>query len=153
MKAIVAAATLLLLTLAGCDKFSIGGGNTNQSGNAAASTGNGSKDSPGGNQSASAASGDKDPVAGAAPASGAPALDSAYVTGRWTDNGDCGNSVEFAGDGQFQTTSGSGGLWNLAGDRLTMTGDRTLTLQIVPIDQNTMNVINPDGSIGRSTRC
>ena len=35
-----------------------------------------------------------------------------------------------------------------------MTGPAgTNTLRIVPIDQNTMNVVNADGSLGRSTRC
>jgi hypothetical protein len=34
-----------------------------------------------------------------------------------------------------------------------MTSRQTLTIRIVPIDQNTMTVINADGSLGRSTRC
>jgi hypothetical protein len=80
-------------------------------------------------------------------------LTRAYVVGRWTDKGDCSDGVDFTSDGRFTTQNGAGGLWNLQGDRLTMTGTSTLTLQIVPVDQDTMNVVNQDGSVGRSTRC
>ena len=81
------------------------------------------------------------------------AVDRDFLIGRWTDNNDCSVAVTFAGDGRFVTHDGRAGLWHLEGDRLTMTGQATLVLRIVPIDRDTINVINPDGSLGRSTRC
>ena len=70
-----------------------------------------------------------------------------------TLNGKVGEVIVPPGSYGDFTANGGTGLWNLAGDRLTMTGRSTATLQIVPIDQNTMTVVNADGSLGRSTRC
>lgn len=149
---LTAAAALLALTA--CDRLGIGGGDAaNASANAAGNASDASKD-PAANTSAAAGTDGKDMAAGATPAaSGGATLDRNYIVGSWTDNGDCSVAVDFGADGRFLANNGSEGLWNLAGDRLTMTGSSTLTLQIVPIDQNTMNVVNPDGSLGRSTRC
>lgn len=83
----------------------------------------------------------------------APALDRAYVIGRWTDDQDCSNAVDFVEDGRFVASNGNEGLWLLVGDRLTMRGGSSLTLRIVPVDRDTMTVVNPDGALGRSTRC
>ena len=80
-------------------------------------------------------------------------LNRAYLLGRWTDNGDCSNAIELSQDATFTTATGARGLWNLDDDRLTMSGRNTLTIRIAPIDQNTITVINGDGSLGRSTRC
>jgi hypothetical protein len=147
------AAAAAILTLTACDRLGIGGGG----GGTANVSANASTNSAGAGAGTPPAAGDgsKDLAAGATPASsgGGVTLDRAYVVGRWTDNGDCSLAAEFAGDGRFFANNGTGGLWNLQGDQLTMTGSATLTLQIVPIDQNTMNVVNPDGSLGRSTRC
>ncbi len=163
MKAIATvAAAAALMALTACDQLGLGGlgGNAaagNDTAGNAAGNASGGKPGEAGNSAAAqpAAAGDKDPAAGAVPAAaaGPVTLDRAYVMGRWTDDGDCGNAVEFGSDGRFTAANGAGGLWHLAGDQLTMTGSGTLTLQIVPIDQNTMNVVNPDGSLGRSTRC
>jgi hypothetical protein len=144
------AALAAMLALTACDRLGFGGGGAaNSSANASTNSADAS------NATAPAASsGGKDLAAGATPASsGGVTLDRAYVVGSWTDNGDCSVAAEFGEDGRFTANNGTGGLWNLQGDRLTMTGSSTLTLQIVPIDQNTMNVVNPDGSLGRSTRC
>ena len=92
-------------------------------------------------------------TAAVAQAGAAIAVDRDFLIGRWTDNGDCSVAVTFAGDGRFITHDGRAGLWHLEGDRLTMTGQSTLVLRIVPIDRDTINVINPDGTLGRSTRC
>jgi hypothetical protein len=153
------AAVAAMLTLTACDRLGIGGGSagTNSSGNTAtASTSNSSA----GNSSASAdgpkpadGTGVQTPTGATQAGSGNVTLDRAFMMGRWTDNGDCNNSVNFASDGSFTTANGTGGLWRLAGDQLTMTGSSTLTLQVEPVDQNTMTVINADGSLGRSTRC
>lgn len=81
-----------------------------------------------------------------------PIVDRTFMLGRWTDNGDCATALLFTPDGGFVTANGGTGLWQLEGDRLTMTGHDTLTIRVTPIDQNTITVINADGSLGRSTR-
>jgi len=91
------------------------------------------------------------PVPAPAPAPAAPMLDSAYMVGRWTSDGNCGSI--FSSDGTFQAYDGGTGQWSLAGDQLTLTANSTLTLRVVPIDMNTMTLINPDGSLIRANRC
>jgi hypothetical protein len=150
------AALAALAALGGCNKLGVGAGNSataNAAGNAS-----GGKD--GGAPAATASTagaglGDKDSAGTATPASagGAVTVDRAYVTGRWSDKEDCSDAVEFTADGRFVTADGRGGLWNLQGDEMTMSGNGTVTMRIVPIDQNTMTVVNNDGSLGRSTRC
>jgi len=149
------AAVAALITLTACDRMGIGGGTANQTANSSGNaSGEAGKDPAGGNATA-AAPGGKDP-AGAVPASssGAPVLDRAYIAGAWTDTPDCSDAAEFHQDGTFTAANGGGGLWNLDGDQLTMSGPGgTVVMRIAPIDQDTMNVVNPDGSLGRSTRC
>ena len=84
-----------------------------------------------------------------------PAVDRAFLIGRWTDARDCDEAGEFAADGRYTNAAGVGAAWTLDGDRLTVTfaGASPRTLQVSALDQNTLNVVNPDGSIGRSTRC
>lgn len=84
---------------------------------------------------------------------GAP-IDRGYFIGRWTDDSDCRRAGEFIYDGRFTTAGGEQGTWALEGDRLTMNfgaGPRTLRIEVV--DQQHMKVVNPDGSVGHSTRC
>jgi hypothetical protein len=85
------------------------------------------------------------------PAAAAPTLDSSYLVGHWTSDASCASS--FNGDGTFTSPDGSRGLWNLSGDQLTLTGNSTLILQVTPIDANNMNLVQPDGSTVRVTRC
>jgi hypothetical protein len=151
------AAFAMLTALVGCDRYGIGSG----TGNNAIANASGSKDAPAsGNQQAAVVplpAGGKDTSGGAIPAAsndgGTVALSRAFIVGRWTDNGDCSNAVDLANDGSFTAANGARGLWNLQDDRLTMTGARTATFQVVPVDQNVINVVNQDGSLGRSTRC
>lgn len=75
------------------------------------------------------------------------------LIGRWTDNGDCADFVEFAGNGQFTISSGGSGTWRLAGDRLTFTGASSVTVRVEPVSRDEVRLVQPDGSIGRSTRC
>jgi hypothetical protein len=93
----------------------------------------------------------------APPAAAEVRLDRQFLIGRWTDDGDCGpdseTAIDFTPDGRFLAANSSIGLWRLEGDALTMTGERTITIRIVPVDHDTITVINPDGSLGRSTRC
>jgi hypothetical protein len=157
MKAIATvAAAAAMLSLAGCDKLGLGGGTSgNASVNAAGASNVSGNALASGNVSGDAGGGKLNGGGGATPAGagGAVNLDRTYLMGRWTDDGNCGNVIEFTSDGRFIAANGGTGLWNLAGDQLTMTGSATATIQIVPIDQNTMTVVNTDGSLGRSTRC
>jgi hypothetical protein len=84
-----------------------------------------------------------------------PQLDRAFLIGRWTDSRDCEEAGEFAADGRYTNAAGVGATWTLQGDQLTMafTGASPRTLRVSALDQNTLNVVNPDGSVGRSTRC
>jgi len=93
------------------------------------------------------------PGPGPGPAPPAVTVDSAYIVGRWRGDadGDCGSS--FNGDGTWTDRDGRGGTWSLSGDRLTLIGNTTLVLQVVPIDANAMTLIQPDGSPVRALRC
>ncbi len=84
-----------------------------------------------------------------------PAVDRAFLIGRWTDSRDCEEAGEFAADGRYTNAAGVGASWTLEGDRLTVTfaGAAPRTLRVSALDQNTLNVVNPDESVGRSTRC
>jgi len=101
------------------------------------------------------------PARQSAPAPDAPAADSAiaidrlFIIGIWTDDGDCDSStlIEFRSDGAFHLPDGVTGRWKLDGDALILTGVSTVTVRIVPIDRDTITVVNEDGSLGRSTRC
>jgi hypothetical protein len=89
-------------------------------------------------------------------AGGVPArvrLDRAFLIGRWTDDGDCTAAADFRADGRFIASTGVQGTWRLDGNRMTMSGISTLLLTIVAIDRNTINIVNQDGSLGRSSRC
>ena len=138
-----------LAGLAGCNR--IGGTSSNATANVAnAAASNGAAAKPADNASAG---GNQAAPQTAATSAGAIQLDRTYMLGRWTDNGDCSNALELRQDGGFTTGPGAQGLWNLEGDRLTMTGNSTLSVRVTPIDQNTITIINADGSLGRSTRC
>lgn len=154
MKA-MAIAAMALMALAGCNKFGGGVSTTTNSTNTTTTTNSASAGSSNGSQSADA----NKPTTGggavpaSAPGTGGAMLDRAYLLGHWTDNGDCGKAIAFNQDGSFVNADGGRGLWNLDGDRLTMTGGSTVSVRVTPIDQNTLTVINADGSLGRSTRC
>jgi hypothetical protein len=146
--------------LGACDMMGGGGQSANQSTNAVTTT-NATADT-----NAAAPAGGKDPgatasgTAGAAPAAG-PAPEGGvtrqFLVGRWTDTGDCNNTVTFAQDGSFTSAGGASGLWVLDGDNLTFQGTgpggSNLSARVQAPDANTIMLIKPDGSIGRSTRC
>ena len=149
----ILAAAAAILAMAGCNR-----GSGNASANAAAGNAAAAKPADGAaNQAATqtADAGKLNEGGGAVPASssGTVPLDRAFMMGRWTDDGDCSKGVQFNQDGGYTNADGGGGLWNLDGDRLTLTGDSTITFRLSPIDQNTITVIHDDGSLGRSTRC
>jgi hypothetical protein len=82
------------------------------------------------------------------------ALTPAFLVGRWGDNGDCTRPVVFRADGTFRTIQGGEGQWSLRRDRLTMTGERGLTvLRVTALGRGRLAIVNPDGSRGTSQRC
>ena len=153
--AIVAAAAALL-SLAGCNRAATTG---NASANAAAGNSAAPKPADGAaaNQTATqtADAGKLNAGGGAIPATSTSSvrLDRTFIMGRWTDDNNCDKAVEFTQDGRFVDANGGSGLWNLDGDWLTLTGNQTTRLRIVPLDQNTINVVHEDGALGHSTRC
>lgn len=84
-----------------------------------------------------------------------PTVDRAFLIGGWTDAGDCNEAGQFTADGRYTNTAGRSAAWTLEGDQLTLTfeGAAPRTVRVSAVDQNTLNVVNPDGSNGRSTRC
>jgi len=160
------AATAAMLGLAACDRLgpSAGTASNDKAGGApaskarpadrAAASGDGTA-ATGGLASAQQGLAGNPNVIPTSSALALPAVDRAFLIGRWTDARDCDEAGEFAADGRFTNAAGVGATWSLEGDRLTVTfaGASPRTLRVSALDQNTLNVVNPDGSIGRSTRC
>lgn len=151
----ILAAAAAMLSMAGCNRA---GTSTNSTANSAAGNASAPKPADGAANVAAPQTADASKLnqgGGAVPAtsSGTIQLDRTYIMGRWTDDNNCNNVIEFTQDGRFIAANGGTGLWNLEGDRLTMSGNGTATLRVVPIDQNTITVVKADGSLGRSTRC
>ena len=124
---------------------------------------------PGGQTPAGQASAGKPAESGAQPATPpttsdgkpgdaaqAPALqlNAAFMIGRWGDNGDCTKDIVINGDGTFHSYTGGEGAWTLNGDQLQLEGKNgSFGLQLEIIDQNSLRITNPDGSVGTSQRC
>lgn len=166
MKAIaIMVAAAALAGLAGCDRLGPSGRSASADrvapGAAAASRAPAGKAdrAPAANNAAAAQPGlGGRPVPGAIQASSTltpPPVDRAFLIGRWTDSGDCREAGQFQADGQYTNAAGTVAGWALEGDRLIMTfaGAAPRALQVSALDQNTLNVVNPDGSRARSMRC
>ena len=83
-----------------------------------------------------------------------PALTPAFLVGRWGDGGDCTRPVVFLADGTFRTAEGGQGNWSLRGNRLTMSGNRGITvLRVTVLGGGRLAIVNPDGTRGTSQRC
>jgi len=81
-------------------------------------------------------------------------IDASLIPGRWTDNGDCSNALEYMPDGRVIAPNGAEGSWQLNGDQLTVTGPTgSQTLRITSIDQSAAYALSPDGSVHVSQRC
>lgn len=81
-------------------------------------------------------------------------LTPAFLVGHWGDGGDCTRPVVFRADGTFRTHQGGEGRWSLRRDRLTMSGDRGVTmLRVSALGRGRLAIVNPDGSRGNSQRC
>ena len=78
----------------------------------------------------------------------------ALLIGRWADGGNCAGGTEFRDDGTFTSADAGTGRWEQSNEYLTLTGDRaTVELAVQEIDRTDMVTINPQGRIGRWTRC
>ena len=78
----------------------------------------------------------------------------ALLIGRWTDGGNCAGGTEFREDGTFTSADAGTGRWEQSNEYLTLTGDRaTVELAVQEIDRSDMLTINPQGRLGRWTRC
>jgi hypothetical protein len=88
-----------------------------------------------------------------APEPAASTVDATYLVGRWRgdNDADCGSS--FNSDGSWTEREGGSGSWSLSGDRLTLTAGSTVVLQVVPVDANTMTLVQPDGALVHANRC
>jgi hypothetical protein len=82
-----------------------------------------------------------------------PAVTHSFLIGRWTDNGDCSNNVEFFADGRFVTSDGARGRWTIEGDRLSFVGNSTVTARVRATSRDAIELTHADGSTGGSTRC
>lgn len=75
------------------------------------------------------------------------------LIGRWTDNGDCSNIIEFHRDGRFTLSGGGSGRWRLSGEQLTFIGESEVTARVRGVGRDRILLIHPDGSLGQSMRC
>lgn len=78
----------------------------------------------------------------------------AWFAGRWTDTGDCAQAGEFGANGMYLLADGTRGMWNIVDGRLVVqhaAGRGSVGIRKVAEDQ--VEVVNDDGSVGRSTRC
>jgi hypothetical protein len=74
------------------------------------------------------------------------------LVGRWTDDGNCGNVIEFRSDGTFVLSDG-GGRWRLEGERLSFIGERIITARARSVGRDRVILIYDDNSLGQSIRC
>src|SRR5215217_4499115 len=84
---------------------------------------------------------------------GSPSDLRSFLVGRWTDNGDCSDYVDFLSDGRFVTSAGANGRWTLSGNRLTFRGTQTITATLGRTGDNSISLPPDDGSVGASPRC
>jgi hypothetical protein len=81
-------------------------------------------------------------------------IDASLLPGRWTDNGDCSNALEYTPDGRVIAPNGAEGTWQLDGDQLTVAGPTgSQTFRITSIDQSAAYALAADGSVHSSQRC
>ena len=77
------------------------------------------------------------------------------IVGRWANEGDCSQALEFTADGQIIAPDGQNGTWQLNGDRLSVTENsgQTETVQISSIDQSAISFIDNAGEVRTIRRC
>ena len=83
-------------------------------------------------------------------------IDRNLLVGRWTDDGNCANALEFTADGRVLTADGTeGAVWVLNGDQLIVTtaaGEQHM-VRINSVDQSAIYSTDADGAVESSTRC
>ena len=82
------------------------------------------------------------------------AVTRAWFAGKWTDTGDCAQAGEFGANGMYLLADGTRGMWNIVDGRLVVqhAGGRG-AVRIRKVDEHHVEVVNDDGSVGRSARC
>lgn len=75
-----------------------------------------------------------------------------FLTGRWTDTGDCNAAIYFYSDGRFTVPTGDG-RWTLDGEQLSFIGNTTITARTRSVSRDRILLIHPNGTIGQSLRC
>ncbi|MET0372782.1 MAG: hypothetical protein ABW128_00835 [Rhizorhabdus sp.] len=82
------------------------------------------------------------------------AVTRAWFAGRWTDTGDCAQAGEFGANGMYLLADGTRGMWNIVDGRLIVqhAGGRG-SVAVRKVDEHHVEVVNDDGSVGRSARC
>ena len=82
------------------------------------------------------------------------ALHRDWFAGSWTDDGDCSHAAQFNADGQYRLADGTRGMWNIRNGRLVVQNDSGRTeVQLRRTGADVVEIVNRDGSVGRSTRC
>jgi hypothetical protein len=77
-----------------------------------------------------------------------------WFVGAWTDTEDCGDAADFARDGRYRLADGTRGMWNVTDGRLVVQGAAGRNVvRLRRVDDDIVEVINEDGSVGRSRRC
>lgn len=77
-----------------------------------------------------------------------------WFAGSWTDTGDCADAGAFAIDGRFRLADGSRGMWNVREGRLVIQNAQGRNeVELRRVGEDEAQVVNADGSVGRSTRC
>jgi hypothetical protein len=77
-----------------------------------------------------------------------------WFAGSWTDTGDCADAGAFNRDGRYRLADGTRGMWNVRGRRLIVQNAQGRNeVQLRRTGDNTIEIVNEDGSVGRSTRC
>ena len=90
----------------------------------------------------------------ATPVTATPGIDRQFMIGRWGDTGDCTKDIVINTDGSFTSYTGGEGQWSLSGNTLRLEGKNgAYDLRLDRINQDTLRITNPDGSVGTSQRC
>ena len=81
-------------------------------------------------------------------------LDRSAFIGRWTDDDDCRRVTFLGRNGWFVAPNGARGRWDVADDRLKLSGPGgVVSWRVVFEDPDTMTLISDDGARSQSTRC
>ena len=81
-------------------------------------------------------------------------IDPSMLVGRWGDNGNCSQVIEFFANGTFRAANGGTGNWRIDGDRLTMfNGNRRVTLRLRSVTARMVLAEDSNGNVGQSVRC